>query len=98
MSRWTVKSPALFILGCFAFLIVLILILPDVDLPDTAFHSGTAPVAVHAKATAAPVAIVIAPVPISTSAEASRSFHKERRLAVYSSPNFLPILLHSIRR
>jgi hypothetical protein len=98
MSRWKIKSPALFVLGCLAFLLVLILILPDIDLPDFTFHGGTAPVVIHAKATSAPAVIVVAPVQVSNTAESWRSLREERPLAVYSAPNFLPILLHSIRR
>jgi len=35
-------------------LLALILILPQVDLPDFTFHGGTAPVAVKARSTSAP--------------------------------------------
>ena len=54
MGRWTIKRPALFVLMSLLFLILLILVLPEVDLPDTAFHRGTAPVDVHARVTSAP--------------------------------------------
>jgi hypothetical protein len=54
MGHWTIKRPALFVLMSLLFLIVLILVLPEVDLPDTAFHRGTAPVDVHARVTSAP--------------------------------------------
>ena len=39
---------------------LVIVVLPFVDLPVTAFHRGTAPSAVHAQATNAPLAITIA--------------------------------------
>jgi hypothetical protein len=37
------------------FLFTLILVLPDVDLPDFAFHGGTAPVVAKAKVSSPPV-------------------------------------------
>jgi hypothetical protein len=54
MGRWTIKPSCLFVLMTLLFLIVLILVLPEVDLPDTAFHHGTAPADVHARVTSAP--------------------------------------------
>jgi hypothetical protein len=39
-------------------LFAVILILPQVDLPDFTFHKGTAPVAAHAEASSAPVRAV----------------------------------------
>lgn len=39
-------------------LFAVILILPQVDLPDFTFHKGTAPVAVHAQACSPPVRTV----------------------------------------
>jgi hypothetical protein len=37
------------------FLFVLILVLPQVDLPDLAFHGGTAPIVAKAKVSSPPV-------------------------------------------
>lgn len=60
MSRWNVKTSTLILLGSVVFVVLLLVVLPDVDPPDTAFHRGTAPVIVHAQATAAPPIIVVA--------------------------------------
>jgi hypothetical protein len=60
MSRWNVKTSTLILLGSVVFIVLLLVVLPDVDPPDTAFHRGTAPVVVHAQATAAPPIIVVA--------------------------------------
>jgi hypothetical protein len=98
MSRWNVKPWALFVLGGVVFLMLLILYLPDVDLPDTAFHGGTAPVVVHAKANSAPASVFVASVPQVYSAaryELALDRLSEFRLAPH--PNFRPILLRSIR-
>jgi len=54
MERWTIKPLGLFVLMSLLFLIALILILPQVDLPDTAFNRGTAPVDVHARSISTP--------------------------------------------
>ena len=60
MSRWNIRPWARWILGSIFVLMLIIVILPDVDLPDTAFHRGTAPVVVHSQATAAPTSVPIA--------------------------------------
>jgi hypothetical protein len=46
--RWSLLSFELF-------LFVLILVLPQVDLPDLAFHGGTAPIVAKAKVSSPPV-------------------------------------------
>ena len=56
MSRWNVKTSTLILLGSVVFIVLLLVVLPNVDPPDTAFHRGTAPVVVHAQATATPPA------------------------------------------
>ncbi|MGH9500195.1 MAG: hypothetical protein ACRD3L_13725 [Terriglobales bacterium] len=47
------------LLGTFA-IMLLIVVLPDVDLQDTAFHSNTSPLVIHARATSAPSSAVSA--------------------------------------
>lgn len=70
MGRWTIKPSCLFVLMALLFLIVVILVLPEVDLPDTAFHGGTAPVDVHAQVTSAPTLLSVSTVvPFSFSAQ-----------------------------
>jgi hypothetical protein len=99
MAQWNVKASTLFILGCVTFLMLLIVVLPDVDLPDTAFHRRTAPVLVHAQATAAPAAVTVAAAfRIPDTEESSRPFCELRACGTNSDPNFRPILLRSIRR
>jgi len=72
---------------------------PDVDLPDAAFHGGTAPVVVHAHATGAPVAIdIVTPLHAPDSEYGLSLQHRQDRLdPPHMSPNFRPILLRSIR-
>ena len=55
MKRWQWV-----LLICELALIALILILPQVALPDFTFHAGTAPVAIKARLSAAPGRIVVA--------------------------------------
>jgi hypothetical protein len=99
MSQWNIRPSALFILSCVVFLMLLIVVLPDVDLPDTAFHRGTAPVVVHALATAAPAAATVATLfRFHDSDQTSRPFYDWGTIAVNTEPNFRPILLRTIRR
>ncbi len=98
MSRWNVKASTLFILSFVALVMLLIVVLPDVDLPDTAFHRGTAPIVVHAQANAAPSVIAVASIfQLPRAVEARRPSHEPMGLRTNSDPNFRPILLRSIR-
>ncbi len=99
MSRWNIKASTLIILSCVVFLMLLIVILPDVDLPDTAFHRGTAPVLVHARATMAPAAVAeIALFQMPHSFRDSSGWNPFELPTTNPDPNFRPILLRSIRR
>jgi hypothetical protein len=98
MSRWNIKASTLFILSCLAVIMLLIVVLPDVDLPDTAFHRGTAPIVVHAQATTAPAAVNVATIFQLPSAEpVRRPAHEPVGLNAHPDPNFRPILLRTIR-
>jgi hypothetical protein len=98
MSQWTIKrSSVILLIGVFAAMLVIV-VAPDWDLPDTAFHRGTAPLVVHAQATSAPAAATTpAHFSLPTRAEAAHHFHESRALAVFSAPNFLPIFHRSLR-
>jgi hypothetical protein len=99
VAQWNLKPSDLCILLCMFVLMLLIVVLPDIDLPDTAFHRGTAPLVVHTRATSSPPAIAVASaVPFLITAE-SFHFPREERAAAHSAvSNFLPILFRSIRR
>jgi len=99
MRAWKVKSSTLLILGCVVVFMLAIVVLPFVDLPDTAFHRDTAPIVVHAQATTVPAAILAASglTPVLT-ASPSHAQSPADELAATSDPNFRPILLRSIRR
>ena len=98
MSRWKVDSSKLLILVSLIFIMLLIVVLPDVDLDDMAFHQGTAPLVVHAKATTAPAAIAVATVFSLPNPETASPLRNAEVLAAHLDPNFRPILLRSIRR
>ena len=49
MGCWTLKPVGLSVLFGLLFIFVLILVLPQVDLLDTAFHRDTTPSAVHSR-------------------------------------------------
>ena len=100
MPRWRTKPSSLIVLGSVIFVMLLIVVLPDVDLLDTAFQRGTAPIVLHTRGTSAPAtANILAPLHIpNNAAEAFSQFLHLKPFAIYSSPNFLPILIRSIRR
>jgi hypothetical protein len=99
MSRWNISAAALLILSIVVVFMLVIVVLPDVDLPDTAFHQGTAPLVVHARATMAPAVLAVAALfqfPLVV-----QLWHPDRDLEFAANildPNFRPILLRSIRR
>jgi hypothetical protein len=98
MGRWTIKPPVLVGLLAVLFLVFLILVLPDVDLPDAAFHSGTAPVAVHASGNAAPSLVAVASFTLSSlfCSAAPRCLAGPVRCS-HSAIDSLPILHRSLR-
>src|SRR5579872_887969 len=98
MWQWKVKASTLWVLGGLVFLMLLILFLPDVDLPDTAFHRGTAPVVVHANANSAPAPLMVASVqPLHGIVQYALALHLLSEFDLTLEPNFRPILLRSIR-
>lgn len=60
MRRWKITWPALLVLTIAVGVIVVLLIAPDVDPPDTAFQRGTAPIVVHAQTSSGPVVMATA--------------------------------------
>jgi hypothetical protein len=89
----------LLLLSGLIMIMLLIVVLPDVDLPDTAFHRGTAPLVVHAKANAAPPVAAVAVLFHFPVSDEFWSPEREREVVVGQvDPNFRPILLRSIRR
>ena len=98
MSRWTISPFRLLVLGFGVLVILLLVVLPDVDPLDTAFHRGTAPVALHAQATSAPAVLSLAvPFHFVQNAGIPRRSHEAWASAVYLSPDSLSILYHSLR-
>jgi hypothetical protein len=54
MGNWRIGRWSVILLSGVLIVTVLVLVLPQVDLLDTAFRLGTAPIAVHAQGTAKP--------------------------------------------
>jgi len=99
MSRWNINAPTLFILSIVVIFMLVIVILPDVDLPATAFHRGTAPLVVHARATTAPPVVAVAALfQFPHAVQFWLPDHELEFVATNLDPNFRPILLRSIRR
>lgn len=57
MGRWKLNLWKCVLLLSMLFLFFLILVLPQVDLPDTAFHRNTAPIVIHSRYTSPPAAL-----------------------------------------
>ena len=85
LSQWNIKLSTLIILSCVVFLMLLIVVLPDVDLPDAAFHRGTGPTAIHAQATSAP-----APVTVAAVLRSSGESHKRISPFINQEPSSAP--------
>lgn len=98
MSRWNASTSTLILLGSVMCVVLLLVVLPDVDPPDTAFHRGTAPVALHTQANAAPPLIVAVPCPPRV-ATAQRDWLSLRlsKTAVLLPPTDRPLQLCPIR-
>jgi hypothetical protein len=62
VKKWNANPLSVVILAGMLVIIFLILVLPQVDLLDTAFHRGSSPVALKARFTAPPVFAVVAAV------------------------------------
>lgn len=98
MSRWNASTSTLILLGSAVFVVLLLVVLPDVDPPDTAFHRGTAPVVLHAQANATPPVIIVGAV--SQTSNPAQSGWTSLTLSisvVQSPPNSRSIQLCSIR-
>ena len=54
MCHWTISRQSILLLLGVLTVIVLVLVLPQVDLLDTAFQRGTAPILVHSQGTTKP--------------------------------------------
>lgn len=54
MGQWTIERRSVILLIAVLTVITLVLVLPQVDLLDTAFHLGTAPILIHAQGTSKP--------------------------------------------
>jgi hypothetical protein len=98
MERWTINPWRLFALVSLLFLIVLILVMPQVDLPDTAFHQGTAPVDVHSRGTSARgIMSVSSIVPLGFSAHPASRRNEQSLVPARATSGFLPLLHRSLR-
>jgi hypothetical protein len=88
---WTV------LLGTFA-IMLLIVVLPDVDLLDTAFHSNTSPLVIHARGTSAPSGAVSASLFHLVSVfSGSGKFHGHADFTGCAAHSFITDLTHCLR-
>ena len=98
MERWTIKPSYVFVLVSVLFLVALILILPQVDLPDTAFNRGAAPVDVHVRSVSAPGLLSFGTVVLFHFSSQTASGRHERHVrSGHVTSSSLPLLHRSLR-
>ena len=100
MVSWKIRPWGLFVLCSFMIVFLMLLVLPDVDPPDTAFHRNTSPVAVHSQATT-PILLALSLAAVAQFFFAATGSFLNTRHAdhdLHSGPNFRPILLCTLRR
>lgn len=98
MSRWNASTSTLILLGSAVFVVLLLVVLPDVDPPDTAFHGRTAPAVVHAQANRTPtVSVIGAALPTGNPAQIGWTSLRLSISALQFPPNSRSIQLRSIR-
>jgi len=99
MAGWFTKSPTLTILGCVLFCMLVILIAPSGELPEFALHRGNAPVVVLAHVSTGLTALAVnSSLRLTQSGETGRVAYDHPVPVAAVSPNFLPILLQTLRR
>ena len=97
MSVWTKRRAERLILMVALLAIVLVLVLPQVDLPDVVLHRGGAPVVAQARAYSAPTLLSLRiPVRSSLAAAVSESGW-ERSSLPFSTSRSLLVLHQSLR-
>ncbi len=98
VGKWTIKPGSVTVLLGVLTIIFLILVLPQVDLLDTAFQRDTAPVVVHSQANASPVPqAVLAPFAFYHSDNQSAGHVLGNEVPAYASSTSLPVLHESLR-
>ena len=86
MRRWTITWPSRLVLAGVLFAIIVLPILRKVNLPDTAFHLGTAPIVVHSRARTD-----VAPVLLTLSVSAGSPFPLENSFTGSTRPFTHPL-------
>lgn len=93
MASWTTRPIWTILLMALLLMIALIQVLPQVDLPVTAFHEDTAPVVVKFRATSAPaLLVVVVSLGLAALYEAFEPFSTNRAKPAIGTANFVPIL------
>ena len=97
MADWMIRPVWAIVLMVLLVTIGLIQVLPQVDLPDTAFHEDTAPVVTKFRATSAPALPVVAiSLGLALFHLVSEYFWRKASEPVIATANFVPILYCSL--
>jgi apolipoprotein N-acyltransferase len=97
MRHWTISRQSVLLLLAVLTVIVLVLVLPQVDLLDTAFHGGTAPIALHARAIAKPPFQSLPSLFVFFLSVAGIAIHRSERLVSSSGTHKIQLLNHCFR-
>lgn len=93
VAKWNVAPVVSFLLLGILLIIGLIQVLPQVDLPDTAFHEDTAPVVAKFRVTAAPIlSSAIVPLDMQSSVAVPSEVRQHFVRPSLVSANLVPIL------
>lgn len=96
--RWTTRTASLAILGCVLCGMLLIVALPDFDLPNTALHRGTTPAVARAHSLPGSSAATVAMhSQLLRTADVPRLLYGQGLPAASSAPDPLPVLLQCLR-
>lgn len=93
MAQWTIRPIWTILLMVLLLTIGLIQVLPQVDLPDTAFHEDTAPVVTKFRASSAPaLPVVVVSLGMALFSRISEYFWTSGSEPAIAAANFVPIL------
>jgi len=93
-----ISSFAWFVLLSTFAIMLLIVVLPDVDLLDTAFHSNTSPLVIHASGTSAPSGAISASLfHLASVFKEGGNFHGHADFTGRATHKFIADLTHCLR-
>ena len=97
MRQWTISRQSVCLLLGVLTIVVLVLVLPQVDLLDTAFHRGTSPIVVHAQGTSKPASQALLNLFVFFLSAVGVAIQRSRRLSLSMALHDVGVLNHCFR-